>query len=99
MSMTPESQIDIVVEPAAQDLADASASPPFIYELTPDDARKVLDDLQAQPIDKLEVDEEWITVPAAVGDVRVRIVKPQGAAAMLPVILYMAGGGCVLRKE
>ena len=46
---------------------------------SPPRARKVLDDLQAAPIDKLPVDEEWITVPADVGDARVRIVKPAGA--------------------
>ena len=34
----------------------------------------MLDDVQAAPIDKLPVDEQWITVPADVGDVRVRIV-------------------------
>ena len=54
-------------------------APPFLYELTPDEARKVLDDVQAAPIDKLPVDEHWITVPAEVGDVRVRIVRPPGA--------------------
>ncbi|MBL3670562.1 alpha/beta hydrolase [Streptomyces sp. M2CJ-2] len=37
-----------------------------------------------------------MTVPAVVGDVRVRIVKPQGAGATLPVVLYMHGGGWVL---
>jgi acetyl esterase/lipase len=60
------------------------------------DARKVLDDVQAAPIEKLPIDEEWITVPVAVGDARVRIVKPQGAAGKLPVILYVHGGGWVL---
>jgi acetyl esterase len=35
-------------------------------------------------------------VPAEVGDVRVRIVRPSGAAGTLPVILYMHGGGWVL---
>ena len=35
-------------------------------------------------------------MPAAVGDVRVRIVKPQGATGMLPVIVYMHGGGWIL---
>ena len=49
---------------------------------SPPRARKVLDDLQAAPVDKLPVDEEWITVPAAVGDVRVRIVKPRRRAAV-----------------
>ena len=33
---------------------------------------------------------------AEVGDVRVRIVRPPGAAGTLPVILYMHGGGWVL---
>ena len=35
-------------------------------------------------------------VPATVGDVRVRIVRPQGVAGPLPVIVYMHGGGWVL---
>ncbi len=39
-------------------------TPPFIYELTPAEARKVLDDVRPQPIEKLRVDERWITVPA-----------------------------------
>jgi acetyl esterase/lipase len=86
----------IVLEPAAQDLADATSKPPFLYEIGPAAARKVLDDLQAAPVDKLPVDEEWTTVPAAVGDVRVRIVRPQGISGILPVIVYMHGGGWIL---
>ena len=45
-----------ILEPAAQDLADATAKPPFLYELAPDRARKVLDDIQAASISKLDVD-------------------------------------------
>jgi len=86
----------VVLEPASQAFVDATASPPFLYELTPDEARKVLDDVQAAPIDKLPVDERWVTVPADVGDVRVRIVRPAGAEGTLPVVLYMHGGGWVL---
>ena len=56
-----------VLEPAAQELADATAPPPFLYELGPEGARKVLDDLQAAPVEKPDVDEKWITVPAEVG--------------------------------
>jgi len=56
----------------------------------------VLDDVQSAPIEKLPVEERWITVPADVGDVRVRIVRPLAAAGKLPVILYMHGGGWVL---
>jgi acetyl esterase/lipase len=85
-----------LLEPAAQKLADASSKPPFLYQLGPEGARKVLDDIQAAPIRKLDVDEKWITVPADVGDVKVRIVKPVRASAKLPTILYMHGGGWVL---
>jgi len=86
----------VVLEPASQAFVEATANPPFLYELTPDEARKVLDDVQAAPIDKLPVDERWVTVPADVGDVRVRIVRPAGAEGTLPVVLYMHGGGWVL---
>ncbi len=86
----------IVLEPAAQQVADAFSKPPFLYEMAPADARKVLDDAQSAPVSKLPVDEEWITVPAPVGDVRVRLIKPPGATGMLPVIVYMHGGGWIL---
>jgi len=90
------SQTAIVLEPAAQALADATSTPPFLFDLGPERARKVLDDIQAAPIEKLPVDEEWITVPAAVGAVRARVVKPQDAPATLPVVLYVHGGGWIL---
>ncbi|MFI9611288.1 alpha/beta hydrolase [Streptomyces sp. NPDC052023] len=85
-----------VLEPAAQEIADATANPPFLYELGPEGARKVLDDLQAAPVEKPDVEEKWTTVPAEVGDVRVRIVKPAGSRGTLPVVLYVHGGGWVL---
>jgi acetyl esterase/lipase len=98
---------DHVLEPAAQAIADATSEPPFIYELGPDGAREVLDDIQATPVAKPDVDERWVTVPvdaadaadaADVGDVRVRIVTPPGTdvATPLPTVLYLHGGGWVL---
>jgi acetyl esterase len=89
-------QSRIVLEPSAQAVVDATSTPPFIYELAPPAARKVLEDLQAAPVDKLPVDEEWMTVPADVGDARVRIIKPAGSSGTLPVIVYMHGGGWIL---
>jgi acetyl esterase len=86
----------VVLEPASQQFVEATAKPPFLYELTPTDARAVLDGVQAAPIKKLPVEDRWITVPAAVGDVRVRIVRPPDASGTLPVIIYMHGGGWVL---
>ncbi|HEX5945654.1 MAG TPA: low temperature requirement protein A [Acidimicrobiales bacterium] len=87
---------DHILEPAAQEIADATSKPPFLYELGPEGARKVLDDIQAAPIAKPDIDETWITVPAEVGDVPVRIVKPVGATGPLPAVLYVHGGGWVL---
>src|SRR4051794_8814655 len=95
MSLT-TTQNTVVLEPASHALAGATAGPPFLYELTPAEARAAVDELQAGPIDKLPVTDRWITVPADVGDVRVWIVRPPDAVGTLPVILYMHGGGWVL---
>jgi acetyl esterase/lipase len=86
----------VVLERASQEFVEATAKPPLLYELTPDQARAVLDEVQAAPIEKLPVEDRWVTVPADVGDVRVRIVRPPDAVGTLPVILYMHGGGWVL---
>jgi acetyl esterase len=95
MSIT-QTRAAVVLEPASQAFVEATANPPFLYEMTPEEARKVLDDVQAAPIEKLPVEDRWITAPADVGDVRVRIVRPPGVAGTLPVVLYMHGGGWVL---
>ncbi|AQA01108.1 esterase [Mycobacterium sp. MS1601] len=84
------------LEPAAQAFAAATSRPPFLYELGPDGARKVLDDVQAAPVVMPDVDEKWLTVACDHGDVAVRLVTPAGAAEALPVVLYIHGGGWVL---
>ena len=89
-------QSRIVLEPSAQGdrRCDVEAAVPV--RARPADARKVLDDLQAAPIDKLPVDEEWITVPADVGDVARAHHPPGRRGRVLPVIVYMHGGGWIL---
>jgi acetyl esterase len=90
-------QATIVLEPAAQEVADAFSKPPFLYELEYPAARKILDDAQvAAQVEKLPIDEEWVTVPRPYGDARVRLIRPKAADGVLPVILYMHGGGWVL---
>jgi acetyl esterase len=97
MPIITKTQAPVVLEQASQEFVEATAKPPFLYELTPDEARAVLDEVQAAPIDKLPVEDRWITFPTDdVGDVRVRIVRPPDAVGTLPVILYMHGGGWVL---
>src|SRR3954453_7920463 len=95
MSVT-NTQTIVVLEPASQALVEATAAPPFLYEMSPAEARAVLHELQPAPIEKRTVNDHWIRGPAEVGDVRVRIVRPPDAVGTLPVILYMHGGGWVL---
>ncbi|GAB3828753.1 alpha/beta hydrolase [Kribbella italica] len=81
-----------VLEPAAQAFADATAQPPFLFQLDPAEGRKVVDEVQTTDYPKLPVDEEWITVADGT---KARIVKPAGTTDELPVILYIHGAGWV----
>ena len=90
-------QQTVVLETAAQEFADATSHPPFIYQLSPDKAREVLEDVQRSPIDKPDVDIEDITITGGPhGQIAVRLIKPAGATGTLPVILYVHGAGWVL---
>jgi acetyl esterase len=81
-------------KPAAELVAYLSQGP-ALYELPLADVRKAVDGAQAG-VPMPDVAEAWFTVPAEVGDVRVLIIKPRGAEAQLPVVLYMHGGGWIL---
>ncbi|WP_251008534.1 alpha/beta hydrolase [Curtobacterium sp. ISL-83] len=87
---------NLSLEPAAQALVDATSEPPFLYQLPPEQGRKAVDDLQSSEIWKPAVDEEWLDVPGGpTSSVKIRIVKPAGTTATLPVILYTHGAGWV----
>ncbi|MEU0054872.1 alpha/beta hydrolase [Streptomyces sp. NPDC006334] len=85
-----------VLEPEAAAFAEATANPPYLFQLPPAEGRKAVDEVQSGGIDKPAVDEEWITVQGGpTGSVRARIVRPAGAGGVLPVILYIHGAGWV----
>ncbi|MGC3001988.1 alpha/beta hydrolase [Streptomyces sp. G35A] len=85
-----------VLEPAAQAFVEATANPPYLFDLGPVEGRKAVDDVQSGDIAKPAVDEEWVTVPGGpTGSVRVRVVRPAGATGTLPVVLYIHGAGWV----
>ena len=59
-------------------------------------ARRVLHDLQAGcagDVVSPAVEERWIGVACDWNDVRVRLIRPSGVTAPLPVIVYVHGGG------
>src|SRR5436190_21216595 len=82
------------LEKAAAAVAAYLSQVPPLYELPLADVRNAVDGAQAG-VPMPDVDEAWVTVPAEVGDVRVLIIKPSSAAAPLPVVLYMHGGGWI----
>ncbi|MEU3700573.1 esterase, partial [Streptomyces griseoviridis] len=51
-----------VLEPAAQAFVEATANPPYLFDLGPVEGRKTVDEVQSGDIAKPAVDEEWITV-------------------------------------
>ncbi|MDH2415251.1 alpha/beta hydrolase [Nocardioides sp. CER19] len=86
----------VALEPAAQAFVEATANPPYLYQLPPQEGRAAVDSVQDQEIFKPAIDEEWTEVPGGPsGSVKVRIVKPQGVTGPLPVILYIHGAGWV----
>jgi acetyl esterase len=85
-----------VLEPAAQAFVEATANPPYLFDLAPAEGRKAVDEVQSGEIAKPAVDEEWITVPGGpTGQVRTRVVRPAGVTGTLPVIIYIHGAGWV----
>ncbi|MFF8974856.1 alpha/beta hydrolase [Streptomyces sp. NPDC014995] len=85
-----------VLEPAAQSFVEATANPPYLFDLGPVEGRKTVDEVQSGDIAKPDVDEEWVTVSGGpTGRVRARVVRPAGATGTLPVILYIHGAGWV----
>ncbi|MGW5697990.1 alpha/beta hydrolase [Streptomyces asiaticus] len=85
-----------VLEPAAAAFVEATANPPYLFDLPPAEGRKAVDEVQSGDNEKPAADEEWITVPGGpTGSVRARIVKSAGTEGTLPVILYIHGAGWV----
>ncbi|MBW8799414.1 MAG: alpha/beta hydrolase [Streptomyces sp.] len=92
----PENITGPVLEPAAAAFAEATANPPYLFDLGPVEGRKAVDEVQSGDIAKPEIAEEWVTVQGGpTGTVRARIVRPVGAAGPLPVVLYIHGAGWV----
>src|SRR5688500_8339709 len=86
-------------EPSTQRFVDAlaAAGGPPLDTLSPDAARDVLTAVQAVPVAKLPVSIVDTTFPVGpTGTVRVRIVRPEGADELLPVVMHIHGGGWIL---
>ncbi|MFJ3975269.1 alpha/beta hydrolase [Streptomyces sp. NPDC090021] len=93
---SPYAPVTPVLEPAAAEFAQATAKPPFLFQIPPAEGRKAVDEVQSGPADLPAVDEEWVTVAGGpTGEVRARIVRPAGVSGALPVVVYLHGAGWV----
>ncbi len=84
------------LEQSARELTEAIAKGPPLSGVSLAEARKAVEVAQSAPISMPDVDESWVAVSSPFGDFEVRIVRPQGSTGLLPVILYMHGGGWIL---
>jgi acetyl esterase/lipase len=83
--------MSVVLEPAAQQFAEATANPPYLFDLGPEKGREAVNEVQAGEIDKPEVAVEQHIVDG----VPVRVTRPLGTDGPLPVIIYIHGAGWV----
>jgi acetyl esterase len=85
-----------VLELAAQQFADATATPPYLPDLGPVKGRAAVDEVQAGEIFKPEVGVTDTIVPGGPSnEVSIRIMRPRGTTGSIPVILYTHGAGWV----
>ena len=87
---------DPVLEPAALEFAEATANPPFLYELSIDEGRRTVHAVQDGEIDAPDADVTRLTIPGGLdGTVDLTIYRPAGVTGPLPVVLYTHGAGWV----
>lgn len=93
--------ISPVLEPEAEQLCEQTDPHPRIYEVAPEEGRKILSELQSgEGVERPEVDEAWVDVDAGQwGTVRTRIIRPVGVEGPLPVVFYIHGAGWVFGDE
>jgi acetyl esterase len=85
-----------VLEPAAQEFADATAKPPFLFDLSPEEGRKTVDSVQDGDIPAPPADVTDLTIAGGPsGQVSIKIYRPAGSTGVLPVVLFTHGAGWV----
>ena len=85
-----------VLEEAAQAFADATAKPPYLFDLSVEDGRKAVDSTQDGDFPDPAATRQDLTVPGGpTGEVSITVYRPAGAVGTLPVVLYTHGAGWV----
>lgn len=85
--------LDPIVQKFVDQLAKQGGKP--LYELSISDARNVFDAVQETPILVEPVDSEDRSISIKDNKVNIQIIRPKNNTNILPVIIYMHGGGWV----
>lgn len=86
-----------VLEPVTNAFVQSLEGSTPIYQLTPDEARKVLHGAQSGGVEKPDVEIDDRSLPVGpTGSTRVRVIRPAGHEGLLPVIVYFHGAGWVM---
>jgi acetyl esterase len=92
----PDTPAAPVLEDAAQAFVEATANPPFLFELPVGEGRKTVDTAQDGDFPDPAASTENLTIGGGRGrDVQITIYRPAGSVGVLPVILYTHGAGWV----
>jgi len=70
-----------------------------IYQLSPEDARKVLETVQSVKVAAPRAEIEDLMIPGPKEQVSVRIFRPEKSKERLPVIIHCHGGGWILGSK
>ncbi|GAA2413139.1 alpha/beta hydrolase [Nonomuraea africana] len=90
------STVKPVLEEAAQAFAEATANPPYLFDLDPADGRKAVDQAQTPEIEVPGTGKEILTVADGL---TVSVFRPAGVSGPLPVIIYVHGAGWVFGND
>ncbi|MEU4160629.1 alpha/beta hydrolase [Actinoplanes sp. NPDC026670] len=86
-----------VLEPAAQAFVEATANPPYLFDLGPEEGRKAVESVQdGAGVETPAADVQDLTFAGGpTGEVKVRVLRPAGVTGPLPVLIYTHGAGWV----
>ncbi|MCM6773572.1 alpha/beta hydrolase [Nocardia sp. CDC159] len=82
-----------VLEPAAQAFVEATANPPYLFDLGPIEGRKTVDEVQSPQVPVPGTEREVVAEPD------LTIFRPSEVSGPLPVILYIHGAGWVFGND
>jgi acetyl esterase len=89
-----------VLEAAAQAFVEATADPPYLFQIPPVEGRSAVDGVQSPAVEVPGTDKESLVVPGGpTGSVTVTVFRPTGTTGPLPVVLYIHGAGWVFGND